>query len=356
MPTEPPKASFSSHHHSLAHTHQPSNSQLPHHHSCRSFHNIGHSPSHSSDHNSEASHSPPPLSTTSTTSTSTSTSTPQSYPTSNGPYQTRGTYEALSTGIGLGHIRTRSAPKRPIIHPHEILDSPDLSRPSSFSSPAPSSPSSSSSFQVAPENHGTVSPTASSPKPPSRIHHQRMISAAHQFVSSSAATLASFLGRSGGQQIASNTTPPPRSTPPRSSSHSPRPIQNTQGEIWGSSFISPPKARRRALFSSLTLRQSAGPDESVNTTTFVTTLTRWFRAHLIDYLSALVVFTAILAGILIAEGTMTLTDMMTSLQSIGWYYILAFSYGFLIVMYPLLWLFKFRRPSGLLFNNDHHRP
>ena len=73
--------------------------------------------------------------------------------------------------------------------------------------------------------------------------------------------------------------------------------------------------------------------------------------HLTDVLLAVLLFNGILFLLLFwNEGSGALPHLITYLMSIGWAYNLCFSYGFLMMIYGIGWLFGIPSPGEMIWS------
>lgn len=71
--------------------------------------------------------------------------------------------------------------------------------------------------------------------------------------------------------------------------------------------------------------------------------------HILDLGLAILVFNGVLYGILLQQTGNTLKSSFAAMLAIGWAANLLFSYGFLVMLYGIGWIFHLRSPGQLLW-------
>lgn len=227
-------------------------------------------------------------------------------------------FEALSTGIGLGEPRRRTPPTPTLIRPHELSSPPaPLSPTAPPSAPAP----------TAATHHPSPPPPA-----PSRSSLRRT---PRNFILPLGTTLIRGLPHLKNSLLSllrrKEVNDPPETSP----------------LLISPDFSSPPPFSKD-LWQSPPLQDHPTSQPQANHS-----IAERIGRHIIDYLASAVIFSAMLVGILIAEGTLSWQEIATSLTQIGWPYILLFSYAFLLISYPVTWLIGVPRASQLLWRRKH---
>ena len=212
-------------------------------------------------------------------------------------------FEALGAGIGIGEFRKKTL-LTPLTYPHEI---PQAQDPKTSTNPE-------TSFQTpSPESHHNLEPSPT----PIKSKDKKRTSSWKKHLKTLRTKLLNL------KRSVSSLTRRISALPPKTST------TETLHDVWQN----PPSSTKESS-SELEKKRRYG------------TL---LRDHMVDYFSAILIFSATIVGVLMAEGTVSMKDITTALSQIGGVYILIFSYGFLLMMYPLTWILGVPRVSQLIW-------